>query len=58
MTGKLLNLTSVRALKWRETAYVKRLEEVRRVRWHTEGNNLIVGAVLIELRRSVAAIAV
>lgn len=28
LMGELLNFTSVRALKWREAAYVKRLEDV------------------------------
>jgi hypothetical protein len=26
--------------------------------WHTKGDNLVVGAVLVKLRRSVAAVAV
>ena len=58
LTGELLNLTPVRALKWREAAYVKRLEEVRRMRRHIESDNLVLGAVLIKLWRSVATMAV
>ena len=31
---------------------------MRRVRWHTESDDLVLCAVLVELRRSVAAVAV
>jgi hypothetical protein len=58
LAGKLLNLTSVRALKRREAAYIKRLEEMRRVRRHAESDNLVLSAVLVELWRSVAAVTV
>jgi len=58
LAGELLNLTPVRALKWREAANIKRLEKMRRVRRHAESNNLILSAVLVELWRSVAAMAV
>ena len=49
---------TVRALKRREAAHIKWLEEVRRVRWHTESNNVVLCAVLVELRRRMAAVAV
>jgi hypothetical protein len=49
---------TVRALERREAAYVKWLKEVRRVRWHTESNNVVRCAVLVELQGSVAAVAV
>jgi hypothetical protein len=58
LVGELLNLTSVRPLKRREAANIKRLEKMRRVRRHAEGDNLVLGAVLVELWRSVAAVAV
>jgi hypothetical protein len=58
LAGELLNLTSVRALKRREAAYIKWLEKMRRVRRHTESNNLVLSAVLIKLWRYVAAIAI
>ena len=37
---------------------IKRLQEVRGMRWHTESDNLVLYIVLVELRRSVAAIAI
>ena len=49
LAGELLYLTSVRALKWGEAAYIKRLEKMRRVRRHAESNNLIISIVLIKL---------
>lgn len=58
LTGELLHFTSVRALKRREAANIKRLEKMRRVRRHAESNNLVISAVLVELWRSVAAVAV
>ena len=58
LTGELLNLTPIRALEWREAAYIKWLEEMRRMRRYTESDNLILGAVRVELWRSMATIAV
>jgi hypothetical protein len=58
LAGELLDLVTVRALKRREAAHVKWLEEVRRVRWHTESNNVVLRTVLVELWGSVAAVAV
>src|SRR3712207_7773708 len=43
---ELLNLTPVRPLERRETAYIKRLEKMRRMRRHAESNNLVLSAVL------------
>ena len=58
LAGELLNLTPVRALKRREAANIKRLENMRRVRRHTESDNLVLGAVRVELWRSMATMAV
>ena len=58
LAGELLNLTSVRALERREAANIKRLKKMRRMRWHAESDDLVAGAVLVELWRSVAAVAV
>jgi hypothetical protein len=44
--------------KRREAAHTKWLEEVRRVRWHTQSNNVILCAVMVELRRRMAAVAI
>ena len=49
---------SVRSLERREAAHIKRLEEVRCVGWHAEGDDLILCIELIKLWRSVAAVAV
>ena len=54
---ELLNLTSVCALEQREAANIKRLEKMRRMRRHAESDDLVLGAVLVELWRSVAAVA-
>jgi hypothetical protein len=48
LAGELLDLVTVHALKRREAAYVKWLEDVRRVRWHTEGDNIVRCAVLVK----------
>ena len=49
---------TVRALEWRETAHIKWLEEVRRVGWHTESDDIVLCTVLVKLRRRMAAVAV
>jgi hypothetical protein len=49
---------SVRSLKRREAAYIKRLEEVRCVGWYAESDNLVLCTELIKLWCSVAAMAV
>jgi hypothetical protein len=49
---------SVQHLKRGVAAYIKRLEEVRGIRQHTEGNNLVLYTELIKLRYSVAAVTV
>jgi hypothetical protein len=58
LAGKLSYLMSVQHLKRGVAAYIKRLEEVRGVRRHTEGNNLVLCTELIKLRCSVAAVTV
>ena len=58
LAGELLDLVTVRVLERREAAHVKWLEEVRRVRWHTESDDVVRCAVLVELWGSVAAVAV
>jgi hypothetical protein len=58
LAGELLDLVTVRALKRREAAHVKWLEEMRRVRRHTESNNVVRCAVLVELWGSMAAVTV
>jgi hypothetical protein len=47
--SKLRHLMSVRSLKRREAAYIKRLEEVRCVGWYAESNNLVLCIELIKL---------
>jgi hypothetical protein len=52
------NALGVLALQQQETDYVKRLKDVRQVRWHTEGKDLVFKAVVLELLVEVALIAV
>jgi hypothetical protein len=49
---------SVQHLKRGVAAYIKRLEEVRGIRRHTKGNDLVLCTELIKLRCSVAAVTV
>ena len=58
LAGELLNLTSVRALKRGVAAHIKQLEEMRGMWRHAERDNLILGAVLVEIWRGMAAMAV
>ena len=58
LASQLLDLVTVRSLEWGEAAHIKGLEEMRGMSWHTESNDLVLCAVLIELRRSVAAMAI
>ena len=55
---KLSNLMSIRSLERREAANDKWLEEVQRMQWHTKGDNLVISAVLVKLRCTVAAVTV
>jgi hypothetical protein len=55
---QVLSLAPVRLLERRETTYVKRLQEMRRVRRHTESDNLVLLAVLLEFERVVALVAI
>lgn len=58
LASELLDLVTVCALERREAAHIKRLEEVRGMSWHTESDDLVLCTVLVELGRSVAAMAV
>jgi hypothetical protein len=58
LASKLRHLMSVRSLERREAAYIKRLEEVRCVEWHTETDDLVLRTELIKLWYSVATMAV
>lgn len=58
LASKLRHLMSVRSLERREAAYIKRLEEVRGVGWHAEGDDLVLCTELIKLWRSVAAVSI
>jgi hypothetical protein len=49
LPGKLSYLTSVQCLKRGEAADIKGLEEMRRVGWHTQRNDLVVGTELIKV---------
>jgi hypothetical protein len=51
-------LAAIPDLQRCKTAYIKRLEDVRRVRRHTESDNLILLTVLLEFERVVALMAV
>jgi hypothetical protein len=48
----------VLALQQREADHIKRLEDVRRVRWHAEGEDLVFKAVVLEILVQVALMAV
>jgi hypothetical protein len=58
LASELRYLMSVRSLTRREAAHIKRLEEVRCVRWHTESDDLILRTELIKLWRSMVAVTV
>jgi hypothetical protein len=51
-------LAPVRLLKRGKTAHIKWLQEVRQVRRHTYSDNLVISAVLLEIQRIVALMAV
>ena len=46
---KVFGLAPVRLLQRGKTAYIKWLQEVRRVRRHTYSDNLVIFAVLLEI---------
>jgi hypothetical protein len=52
------NALRVLALQRRETDHIKWLEDVRRVRWHAEGEDLMFKAVVLKLLVEVALMAV
>jgi hypothetical protein len=58
LAGKSKHLFSVRVLKRRVVAYIKRLKTVRGIRRHIERNNLIRSIELIEFRYYIAAVAI
>lgn len=49
LPGKLSDLMSVQRLERGEVADIKRLEEVRGVGWHTQGNDLVICTELIKV---------
>jgi hypothetical protein len=49
---------TVRSLERGKAAHIKWLEQVGGMGWHTESDDLVLCAVLVELRRGVAAIAI
>ena len=53
-----LNLPSVRGLKRAKTPNIKRLEEMRRVRRHTERDNVVLLAVVLKVRGVVAFVTI
>jgi cell division protein FtsI/penicillin-binding protein 2 len=54
----VLGLAATTNLQRRGTAYIKRLQQMRRVRRHAESNNLILFAVLLKFERVVALMVV
>ena len=54
LPGKFSYCTSVQRLKRGEAANIKRLEEVGRVGWHTQRDDLVVCTELIKLWCSMA----
>ena len=58
LAGKSKHLFSVRVLKRRVVAYIKRLKTVRGMRRYIERNNLIRSIELIKFRCCVATVAI
>jgi hypothetical protein len=46
------------ALQRREADHVKRLKDMRRVRWHAEGEDLVFKAVVLEILVEMALVAI
>ena len=53
-----LILATVRPLQRGETTHIKRLKQMRRVRGHTQGTNLVLLAVLVGIDQVVTLVAV
>jgi hypothetical protein len=53
-----LDLLAVYRLKWAETPNIERLKNIRRVGRYTEGNNVVLLTVELEVGRVVAIVAV
>ena len=58
VANELFGLAPIRLLQRRKTTHIKRLQEVRRMSRHTDSDNLVILAVLLEFKRVVALIAV
>jgi hypothetical protein len=46
------------ALQWQKADHVKRLKDVRQVRWHAEGEDLVFKAVVLEILVEMALVAI
>jgi hypothetical protein len=55
---QILGFMAISNLQWRKPAYIKRLQQMRRVRSHSESYDLVLLAVLLEFERVVALVAI
>ena len=55
---KRFDLAPISLLQRGKTAYIKRLEKMRRVRRHTKSHNIVIFTVFLEIQRVVALMAV